>query len=938
MTSRLLLPLLFAASLCGSALAPAANTPIPLGALANRELTDDVEGDGKGGWSDQGKDNCLAGFPRGDITLANIPFAIPKTGPVALFLKGEKMPAMPPKVVIPANGASGKCLYLLSTYVWGAKDKVAKVIVTHRGGATQEVELMMGQHLSGWWSPQEVGKAILAWKGQNGRGVAIGVYLTPIDLKNPGKPIESVTLLAAKNEGMLAVLGLTVGDKPAADVLPKPILPQSWQSDISSWFPMELKYDNNAPSAWDEAMAWPAPAGAEGWLKADGEDLVFEKTGRKVRFKGATLCGDAFYPSKTMAPHYVQRLKKFGYNQLRFHSLMDVFLGQIANDPAVSKTTVIDEKKLDRFDNFFAELKKAGFYVKASMVFSHRWGPEAGIEQWDKIPALNNTQYFYDEKHQELYLDFLRRFFAHKNPYTGLTYAEDPAFSMFKVFNECSIFFNTSDAVPPYYKIKLQDKWNAWLRAKYKTDNTIFSAWKVEGEAAAVDLRTENLAQGTYALRGIGDLANCSAKDVKRAADQTRFYLELEQAWYDRVEREIRKLGSKVMVQGSSWGGPGHLQELQTAANAKYDFVGKHTYWLHPQGGWTPKVVTFANEPVTRHPGDNLLMFLYQRPSGKPFACTEWNFCWPNDYTVEAAAFMAAYGALQNLNANHRFVIGEVDYPGFLNNIFSMFGNPATMAVEPFAYFMYVRGDVKTAPLIYRQALDDNALHDPLRKRDNKIEESENRFYMKFGGLDVPSDTAFVGKVELAFDPKKYPAVWDEAAYRRSHDVAGKTLTSLTQELVWNYGDGWITVDTAKSKGVMGFFADREHVLGALTLKLNSAYGVAYASSLDNQPLDASKRILLGLVTRTRNTGQIYNRLGKDFSLGNQGDAPIRMEPATADLTLHTAQSTWQLIPLNANGNPMPEKAVDVQAKDGSIHCLLDNKAAGTWMFLLEAR
>ncbi len=932
-----LLSLLCAASLCAAAVVPAA-TPIPLGKLANRKLLDDIEGDGKGGWSDQGKDNCLAGFPRGKVTLGGIPFVIPEAGPAALFLKGEKMPEMPPRVTIPANGASGKCLYLLATYVWGGKDKLAKVVVNHRGGATQELELMMGQHLSGWWSPQEVGKAILAWKGQNGRGVPIGVYLLPIDLKNPGVPIESVTLMAAKNEGMLAVLGLSVGDTLAADILPKPDLPQSWEADIADWFPIELKYDNNAAAAWDEAIAWPAPAGAEGNLKADGENLVFAKSGRVVRFKGACACGNTFYPSKTMASHYVHRIRKFGFNQVRFHSLMDVFLGVLSDNPETSKTTVIDETKLDRFDNFFAELKKAGIYTKASMIFAHRWGPETGVEQWDKIQSLNNTQYFYDERHQELYLDFLRKFFTHKNPYTGMTYAEDPAFAMFKVFNECSIFFNTTDAVPPYYKIKLQDKWNAWLKAEYKSDAGILSAWRVEGEASPVDTRTENLAQGTYALRGIGDLANCAAKDVKRAADQTRFYLGLEQAWFDRVEREIRSLGSQVMVQGSSWGGPGHLQELQTAANAKYDFAGKHTYWLHPHGGWTPKVVTFANEPVTRHPGDNLLMFLYQRPSGKPFACTEWNFCWPNDYTVDAAAFMAAYGALQNLNANHRFLIGNVDYADFLNSIFGMFDNPATMAVEPFAYFMYVRGDVKTAPLIYRQALDQTALHDPLRKRDNKIAESENRFYMKFGGLDVPSDTAFVGKVELSLDPQQYPAVWDEAAYRNSHDIEAKTLTSLTRELAWNYGDGWITVDTPRSKGVIGFFANRTHGLGALALRLNDAYGVAYASSLDDQPVESSRRLLLGLATRTRNTGQTYSRLGKEFSLGNQGDAPVRMEPATADLRLRSPHAAWRLTPLDANGTPIPGKAVDLDAKDGVLACRLDNKAAAAWMFLLEAR
>ena len=48
-------------------------SPIPLGKAANVGLVDGTEpGDGLGGWTDQGPDNCLNEFPTGSLTLGGI--------------------------------------------------------------------------------------------------------------------------------------------------------------------------------------------------------------------------------------------------------------------------------------------------------------------------------------------------------------------------------------------------------------------------------------------------------------------------------------------------------------------------------------------------------------------------------------------------------------------------------------------------------------------------------------------------------------------------------------------------------------------------------------------------------------------------------------------------------------------------------------------------
>jgi hypothetical protein len=930
-----------------------ADIPIPFGKHANAEIVDNTPAsDGKGGWSDQGRDNSPIGFPTGDQQFGGVSFSIPEQGNSILRFKGGKMSGLPgiaESVVLPVPvNKGGQSLCLLACSVWGAPDKTkaAEVTVTYQDGKQELHPIEYQKHIGNWWAPQDLIKAKVGWKGHNGYGNLVGAYLVALPLRRHTVPVKSVAITAnSATDASLMVLGLSLSDQPAAKLLPMQLHWEDWEGNSQEgWFQIENKYDlAKQPAPWEKAFAFfDQPAGSSGWTTTRGEDFVFEKApGKPVRFKGVCVCGSGFRPFTMLSPRIAKIWRKYGYNQARFHSLFDELYVREGNYTLPR----LNEKRMKKFDKLFFELKKAGIYVKISGIFTACWGESTGVMDYDKIQRLNCTQYYYDPKHQQVYLDALKLFLTHKNPYTGLTYAEDPAFNMYKTINESSLFFNTVDASPGSYRIMLQDRFNDWLKEKYGDMGTLLEAWRVKGEAQPANIAVEDLNQKTIALLGIGALSNCAGNHVKRAADQTKFYYELEVKWFKMVETVFRDLGSKTLIQGSSWGGPGHLQELQSAANATQDFHGKHTYWLHPHGGWTPTSALFANQSVFFRPFDHMLMCAYQHVAGKPMAITEWGFCFPNDYTIEAAPFMAVYARLQNINATHRFVVGGADLGSSKSSFFSIFNSPAGLAPEMLAYFLYVRGDLKSAPVVYRRPLTDETLHDPLRNRGGKkLDESTNRFYMKFGVGSVPAESMLAGGVRLSLDSETYPPMNDQKAIQAAHEPAAGTVTSITREVVWNYKKGYSSFNTPKTRGLMGF-VEGTHEFGGLTCRLSKAYAVVGMSSIDDKPLEESSEILLTLSARDRNSGQELQLLmsgdtlaegPENHRVGKLGTAPLVYEPVSLDFSLQNRNSgDWTAIPIDICGRPLENKVVNLHNANGLVSGSLSNKASGALLFIL---
>ena len=598
-------------------------------------------------------------------------------------------------------------------------------------------------------------------------------------------------------------------------------------------------------------------AGQSGFVQADG-DFFKLGNGQPVRFWGANATASPASLSKAQMDFMAARFAKLGINMVRVNAAL---FDRRADDP-----TTIDAVGLDHLFYLINALKKQGIYSSLVNYFSLSFSVKAidGIPGTDGI--IGKVPFgllIFEPRMQEIYQSWIKQVLSTKSPYSGKTLAEETSIGVFEIQNEDSLFFWTFQpaALGKGPRELLEKKFGAWLEKKYGSLDQSFAAWP--GDKHPDDSVPDSRA-GLYGAfeMSVAGFPKQSPDRQKRLLDQIHFLAELQHNFYADMRDYIRHdLGAKWPISASNWTTTPGLGFIERYTYSGVDVIDKHGYFggKHEgtDAGWSVRNgQTYEDKTAMYEP--ELVPFQYVRLPGHPHIQSEIAWNKPNRYVAEGEPLISAYSSLQGVDGIDLFAADNGDWAnnGGGNWTYMM---PGEIGQSPAEALQYRRGDLKPGDTVIRQV---TTVDDVLDLKSSALLEGRNDDFRiteapkadradQIAGFDPLA--FFVGRVERTFDPGAQPVAADLDKYI---DRDAKKITSSTGEIVWDYGQGLLTVNSPRSQGVAGFLAKAGPVkLADVTIDSQNEYGAVHVISLDGEPLATSKKILIQAFTEEKMYG-----------------------------------------------------------------------------------
>ncbi|MGG6293055.1 hypothetical protein ACQ4M4_01420 [Leptolyngbya sp. AN02str] len=669
------------------------------------------------------------------------------------------------------------------------------------------------------------------------------------------------------------------------------------------WSVFDPMPDEFLPSPIDWRSLNEAFAGEQGRIQARGEDLVHERSGETVRFWGVNLGLDALGMDEATMARMARFLAKRGVNLVRFHGNL------------LTRDLQVDAEKRDRLFALVEALKAEGIYTALSIYFPI-W-----IKPMDWLGYSGQHPFgliFFSDEFQQRYYSWWRELLTTINPKTGRSLRDDPAIALVELVNEDSVFFWTFkpyETIPISQSILLEQRFGAWLTQRYGSIDAALTTWNDP---------SENLHPTPDRVAVQAAAVISSERRTPRAQDTARFLADLQQQFFETAIAYLHTdLGYPGLVSASNWvtANPRILGPLDKATNTVADVMDRHGYFSGLHRGDAAGYTLAAGQEYR----DRTALYLLDKDeqaedanlpivgvtyNGKPAMVSELNWAMPNRYRTEFPLLAAAYGLLQG---NDAFCLFAMDYDGWAPILEkSAIATPSIMGQFPAGAFLYRQGllqpganvaditlsleEVRSlagAPISAPQSLD------TFRAAD--IPPGGELLSMTASELDPLA--MLVGQVNLRFATTATARIQDLSPYVNRQ---AKTVQSSTQELLWNYGNGLVTVNAPQAQGAIGFLRQAGSIqLDTLILSSTLDYGSVMLVALDGKPLARSHKMLLQAMSVDENDG--WKASGDPIKvIESVGSAPLMVQNLSGQMALNRPDArSLSVTALDANGYPI---------------------------------
>ena len=640
------------------------------------------------------------------------------------------------------------------------------------------------------------------------------------------------------------------------------------ESDSSDdWYAFKIPDRIPDDSVWQMRDWLEKPAGKHGRILRQGDKLVYNAA--PIKLWGITNTYDNCAPDAALADKRADFYSALGINAVRLHKFADGpgWQGILAK----GSHTEFDPAELDRMDYFVAALKKQGIYVNLSPVFIVGIGPndrervpymdEFGLMKNHRIDPKHGSFYISTEL-QDLQIQQVVNLLNHRNPYTGLRYADDPTVAYLEMYNEDSALFGGVTSVmakSPTLRERTGRVFANWLEARYKTEDAFMAAWGPKALNSNVVSNGKLPTNESWREKRIYPAGNpwffdptnldSTQRHIKsRLLDTMLFLYETQNEVYARYQTAIRATGYSGELIASNWQAGrmmSHFYNLHS--DALIGTIDRHNYF---GGGKRGSVASLLTPPsMLDEPGSGILSASMQQVDGLPFMLSEWIHVDNNPYAVEGPALIGAYGfGLQGWDAAFAFQNGD-------DGTFSDGGHrkrwdataPNFLGIFPAVSRQIHRGDVTEADIGHYRNVAIQSLEQSSVGFDDFIAQSGD--FKAFRTSVFNSSSLAVTRGVVRYTSQQ------EATFKIAEHglVPSGNFISSTGELAWRgasrFAHARVKIDSSRTKAVIGDLSGGRVEFKGLSISSISGFVAIYLTEIaKTTSMTASSHFLLSAI------------------------------------------------------------------------------------------
>ena len=861
--------------------------PVNMSKQANVGFRDDVDGDGKGGWTDQGE-NDIRMLKPGTIKICGLSFRVldPKrnSGKSCLVFCGPRREHLLKSAELSAPSEPHECLYLLHAAASTPKTSApaGTVRVEYTDGSRTEHTILCGRDVGNWLSPRHLPNGVVAWTGATQRA-KVGLYLSKFKLSHT--PVRRLHFFGSGRAVWMVVAASLADDVPMF----RPVDDEFIMQD-ADWAPLEHLVKTKPGSVLDWSFMSDGPAGKHGRVVVRNGRFEFERRpGEPLRFHGGNVCSSACYPDKQQAESLASELARRGYNTVRLHHYDR---DSVVKSGATS--TVLDAANMDKLDYLFHCLKQQGLYISIDL-YTVRVVKKGEIAEVDRDVRLNEFKALVPVSPSAMqnWKDFSKNLLNHRNPYTGLAWKDDPALFSICLLNEDNTYVHWQTA--PDIRAIYDKRFAEWLSSRSLSPKT----------------------------------------DAERETALIKFLYDLNTRMSEECTRHLRGLGVKALLTDANYRQMVHVGLLRR----RMDYVDNHGYWDLKKflaGKWQlpyghhqrSAIQNLASTPRSLMPS---------RLLGKPYTVTEYQYCYPNHQRAEGGPLMGAYAALQDWDGVYRYSyshqttsIHEPARTFYLDYV----TDPLNLMADRITTALFGRRDVAPAKTTIPFLFTEKCLDEP-SPFDRTLASAPDEFsrlglYTKIGSVDVTGMLRLTGEYPFAVSRERLPAallpdtplhrgdsLLADGLVRRTHvDPENKRFTSETGEITLDAAAGTFKVVTKRTES---FVLPSEGAISGQHVRIdnNAGFAVFAVISVDGRPIPESKRLLVLHLTDVQNTAvQFGNK--EHTVLRDWGRLPHLIRRGSASVSIdRLSNDNMRAWAVDLSG--ARRKLIDLERHEGNI-------------------